>query len=92
MHSETILSDCVPFFFSPRPERSTGPLTILHLCMKYESCTLKTTQVTCILVLNYSSSLVRTKVLTKFLCDLDLLTQKCIGIFLSPLPTSVFEI
>ena len=35
---------------------------------------------------NYSSYCVRTKVLTKFRCDLDfnLLTQKCIGIFLSP--------
>ena len=27
---------------------------------------------------------VRTKVITKFICDLDLLTPKCIGIFFSP--------
>ena len=32
---------------------------------------------------NYSSYRVRTKVLTKFSCDLDLWTPKCIGIFLS---------
>ena len=35
------------------------PLAILHLCMKYESCTLKT---------NYRG---KTKVLTSFSCDLD---------------------
>ena len=33
---------------------------------------------------NYSSHRVRTKVLTKFSCDLDLWTPKCIGILLSP--------
>ena len=33
---------------------------------------------------NYSSYRVRTKVLTKFSCDLDLLTPECIGVFLSP--------
>ena len=33
------------------------PLTILHLCIKYE---------------NYSSNRVRTKVLTKFFCDLNI--------------------
>ena len=130
------------------------PLAILQLCMKYESCTLKTTQVivsepkcwrrsvvtlTCypkiyrylplailqlcmniwklyienyssyrvrtkmlipkdivlspsasmyviwkLYVENYSNYRVRTKMLTKFRDDLDLLTPKCIGIFLSP--------
>ena len=33
---------------------------------------------------NYSRYCVRTKVLTKFSCDIDLWTPKCIGIFLSP--------
>ena len=33
---------------------------------------------------SYSSYCVRTKVLTKFGCDLDLFTPTCIGIFLSP--------
>ena len=47
-------------------------VTILHLCMKYESWE------------NYPSYRVRTKVLTKFSCDLDLCTLKCIGAFLSP--------
>ena len=32
---------------------------------------------------NYPSYCVRTNVLTKFICDLDLWTTKCIGIFLS---------
>ena len=38
-----------------------------------------------------SSHCVRTKVLTKFRWDLDLLTTKCIGIFLSH-PASMYEI
>ena len=50
------------------------PLTILHLCMKYEK----------LYVENYSSYRVRTKGLTMFRCDLDHFTPKCKGIFLSP--------
>ena len=49
------------------------PLTILHVCIKDESCMLKT-----------PSYRIRTKVLTKFSCDLDLLTPKCISMFLLP--------
>ena len=46
------------------------PFSILHLCMKYESCTLKVTLVI----------VSETKVLTKFSCDLDLwpFDSKCI--------------
>ena len=51
------------------------PLSILHLCMKYESCTLKTTQVTVPEPKCWQSSAVT--------LTFDLLTQKCIGIFLS---------
>ena len=95
------------------------PLTILHLCMKYESCTLRTTQdivsepsvdkvqwwpwplpfdlkmysshnpasmyeIWNLYIGKYSSYGVRTTVLTKFSGDLDLLTSKCNGVFLSP--------
>ena len=52
------------------------PLTIMHLCMKYEICTLKTTQVIVSEPKCWQSS-----VLT---LTFDLLTSKCIGIFLSP--------
>ena len=48
------------------------PITILHLYMKSVSWQ------------NYSSYRVRTKVLTKFSCDLDLCTLICIGVLLSP--------
>ena len=105
--------------FDPRIYRYFS-LTILYLCMKYERCTLKVTQVIVsepkfwqssvvtltfwpqnvwvssshhpasmyeiwkLYIENYSIYCVRTKVLTKFRCDLDLLIPKCIGIFLSP--------
>ena len=52
------------------------PLTILRLCMKYESCTLKSTQVI-MLEPKFWQSVVVT-------LTFDLLTPKCIGIFLSP--------
>ena len=48
-------------------------LTILHLLMKYQSCTLKTTQVIVSEPKCWQSSVVS-----------DLWTPKCIGIFLSP--------
>ena len=61
-----------PWHLDPKMYRYL-PLTILHLCMKYESCMLKTTQV-----------IVSEPVLTNFRYDLHLWTPKCIGIFLSP--------
>ena len=52
------------------------PLNILHLCMKYESCKLKTTQVIVSEPKCWQSSVVT--------LTIDPLTPKCIGIFLSP--------
>ena len=69
-------------------------VTILHLCMKSVRWYRIRTKMfpSCIYVWymkavsweNYSSYRVKTKVLTKFSCDLDLCTLKCIGVFLSP--------
>ena len=52
------------------------PLTILHLCMKYESYTLKTTEVIMSEPRCWQSSVVT--------LTFDLLTPKCTGIFFSP--------
>ena len=52
------------------------PLTILHLCVTYERCTLKTNQV---IVSEPKWWQILVVTLT-----FDLLTQKCIGIFVSP--------
>ena len=52
------------------------PLAILHFCIKYESCTLKTTQV----IVSEQKCLQSCVVTLTF----DLLIPKCIGIFLSP--------
>ena len=52
------------------------PLTILHLCIKYESCTLKTNQVIVSEPKCWQSSVVT--------LTFELLTLKFIGIFLSP--------
>ena len=52
------------------------PLAILHLCMKYESYTLKTTEVIVSTPKCWQSSAVT--------LTFDLLTPKCTGIFLSP--------
>ena len=64
-----------PWPFDPKMYRYR-PNTILHLCMKYESCTLKTGPVIVSEAKCWQSS-----VLT---LTFDLLTPKCIGIFLSP--------
>ena len=61
--------------FDPKINRYL-PLAILHLCMKYESCTFKTTQVIVSEPKYWQSSIVT--------LTCDLLTPKCIGIFLSP--------
>ena len=53
------------------------PLTILHLCMKYESWTLNTTQ-----VIVSESKCRQSSVVT---LTFDLFTSKCIGIFLTML-------
>ena len=51
-------------------------LTILHLCKKYQSCTSKTTKVIVSEPKPWQSSVMT--------LTFDLLSQKCIGIFLSP--------
>ena len=62
-----------PWPFDPKMYRYL-PLTILHLCMKYESCKLKTSQVIVSEPKCWQSSIVTS--------TFDLLTPKCIGIFL----------
>ena len=61
--------------FDPKMYRYL-PLTILHLCMKYESCTLKTSPVIVSEPKCWQSALMT--------LTFDLLTPKCIGIFLLP--------
>ena len=68
-------SSVVTVIFDPKMYRYL-PLTILHLCMKYENCTLKTTQVIVSEPKCWQSSVVT--------LNFDLLTLKCIGIFLLP--------
>ena len=52
------------------------PITNLHLCMTYESCTSKTTQIIVLKPKFWRSSVVT--------LTFDLLTPKCIGIFVAP--------
>ena len=58
-----------PWPFDPKMYRYLT-LTILHLCMKYQSCTLKTTQVIVLEPKSWQSSVV--------ILTFDLLTPKCI--------------
>ena len=67
-------SSVVTLAFDPKMYRYL-PFTILHLCIKYESCTLKTSQVIMSEPKCWQSSVVT--------LTFDLLTPKCIGIFLS---------
>ena len=61
--------------FNNKMDRNV-PLTILHLCAKYESCTLKTTRVIVSEPMCWQSSVVT--------LTFHILTPKCIGIFHSP--------
>ena len=64
------------WLFDPKMYRYHHPFAILHICMKYESCTLKTTQVIVSEPKCWQSFVVT--------FTFDLLTPKCIGIFLLP--------
>ena len=68
--------DKVPFWpwpLDPKKYRYLPP-TILHLCIKYQSCMLKTSMYEILKLYhkNCTSYRVRTKVVIKFTCDLDL--------------------
>ena len=84
-HSTKVLTkfrcDLEPF--DPKMYRYL-PLTILHLCMKYESCTLKTTQVI-VSELKCELKCGQSSVVTLTFYHL---TPKCIGIF--PTPSCIY--
>ena len=68
-------SSVVTLTFGPKMYRYL-PFIILYLCMKYESCMLKTSPVIVSEAKCWQSSVVT--------LTFELLTPKCIGIFLSP--------